>query len=193
MAKIEIDDQELKKVICDVFSEMMINKPLEVIWEEGDPNEDSKDIEISNLRNQIAICKSMMAAYKERLEAKDRAIRGYLRTKDEFRVRSRTCEEENKKLAMEVDRLNNDVKTYKEIVCDLTKACDKVKDDIDQEFEETIHGNLMNLKVVKKYLDKVLPFAKTKDDYLKAMDIINKDISNLDKFIEERWGYGKEE
>lgn len=64
---------------------------------------------------------------------------------------------------------------------------------LDLEFEEAVRGDLMNLKLVKKYLDKVRPTAKTKDEYLKAMNIINKDISNLDKFVEERWRNGEEE
>lgn len=63
---------------------------------------------------------------------------------------------------------------------------------LDLEFEETVRGNLMNLKLVKKYLDKVRPTAKTKDEYLKAISTIFKDILNLDKFIEERWGNGEE-
>lgn len=69
----------------------------------------------------------------------------------------------------------------------------KQYDMLDQEFEESVRGDFMNLELVKKYLDKVKPTAKTKDEYLKAMNIIDKDISNLDKFVEERWGHGEEE
>lgn len=67
------------------------------------------------------------------------------------------------------------------------------KQSLDQEFEEAVRGDLMNLKLVKKYLDKVRPTAKTKDEYLKAMNIVDTDISNLDKFVEERWGHGQAE
>lgn len=201
MAKIEIDEQELKKVICDAFTEMVTNKSTAVVWEEGDPDLDTdwRDAEITTLRKQVANYKSMLSHYKstiheckEKIADKDKALRcRTIRIRD-LCASGRACEEENKKLAMEVDRLNDDIKTYKEVVYDLTKACNKVKGDIDQEFEETVRGDLMNLKLVKKYLDKVLPFAKTKDDYLKAMDIINKDIATLDKFVEERWGHGEE-
>ena len=190
MAKIEIDELELKKIICDTFVEMMANKSTEVIWEEGNLNEDSKDIEISNLRNQISICKYMIAAYKEKIAEKDRMLRTSLISRNR---RNRECEEENKKLAREVDRLNDDVKAYKEVICDLTKACNKVKGDIDQKFEESIRGDLMNLKLIKKHLDEVRPTAKTKDEYLRVMEFIDMNISNLDKFVEERWGHGEEE
>lgn len=183
MAKIEIDDQELKKVICDAFVEMMTTKSTGVIWEGVDPGTDWRDAEITTLGKKVAAYKSEIATCKERLAAKDRAIKVFMRSK----------EEENEKLAMEVDRLNDDIKTYKEVVCDLTKACNKVKGDIDQEFEEAVRGDLMNLKLVKKYLDKVRPTAKTKDEYLKAMNVIDKDISNLDKFVEERWGHDEED
>lgn len=193
MAKIEIDYQELKKVICDAFVEMMTTKSTDVVWEEGDPGTDWKDAEISTLKRQVAKYKSMIAAYKETIASKDRAFRASLNRNRAISACGRACEEENAKLAREVDRLNDDIKTYKEVVCDLTKACNKVKGDIDQEFEEAVRGDLMNLKLVKKYLDKVRPTAKTKDEYLKAMNVIDKDISNLDKFIEERWGNGEEE
>ena len=63
---------------------------------------------------------------------------------------------------------------------------------LDQEFEEAVRGNLMNLELIKKYLDEVRPTVKTKDEFIKAMNIINKDISNLEKFIEERWGHNEE-
>lgn len=91
---------------------------------------------------------------------------------------------------------------YEEYICDskvtelknmpLSKiqaeAFDAQYKKLDEEFEETIRGDLMNLKLVKKYLDKVKPTAKTKDEYLKAMNIIDKDILNLEKFVNERWG-----
>ena len=64
---------------------------------------------------------------------------------------------------------------------------------LDQEFEEAIRGDLMNLKLIKKHLDEVRPTAKTKDEYLRVMEFIDMDISNLDKFVEERWGHGEEE
>ena len=193
MAKIEIDDQKLKKIICDVFVEMMTTKSTAVVWEEGDPGTDWRDGEITTLRKQVANYKTMIAAYKETIEEKDRVFRASLRRNHNLCVSGKACEKENEKLARQVDKLNDDIKTYKEVVCDLTKACNKVKADIDQEFEEAVRGDLMNLKVVKKYLDKVRPTAKTKDDYLKAMNIIDKDISNLDKFVEERWGNGEED
>lgn len=199
MAKIEIDDQELKKVICDAFMEMMTTKSADVVWEEGDPSEDLKEIEISTLKRQLATYKSVLSDYKstistckEKIAENDKALRASTLQNRDLCMRCRICEEENKKLAREVDRLNDDIKTYKEVVCDLTKACNKVKGDIDQEFEEAVRGDLMNLKLVKKYLDKVRPTAKTKDEYLKAMNVIDKDISNLDKFVEERWGHGEE-
>ena len=188
MAKIEIDEQELKNVVHDVLTDIL---------REGDQvSLDLKDTEIFTLRRQVATYKSMVAAYKEKIAAKNREINALIRRADAYIHSSRTfdksCEEENEKLAKEVDRLNGDVKTYRDVVCDLIIASDKVKADADQEFEEAVRGDLMNLKVVKKYLDKVRPTAKTKDDYLKAMNIIDKDISNLDKFVEERWGHGED-
>ena len=185
MAKIEIDEQELKNVIHDVLTDMLC-EGIQV-------SSELKDIEISTLKRQVATYKSMISAYKETIEAKDRAFRGSMRAKDELRARGRLCEEENKKLAREVDKLNDDIKSYKEVVCGLTRACNKIKGDIDQEFEEAVRGDLMDLKLAKKYLDKVRPTAKTKDEYLKAMNIIDKDILNLDKFVEERWGHGEED
>lgn len=200
MAKIEIDDQKLKKVICDAFVEMMTTKSTAVVWEEGDPGTDWRDAEITTLRKQVANYKTMLTDYKttiaecrEKIADKDKEVKTLVLRNRDLCVSGRACEEENKKLAREIDRLTDDVQAYKEVVCDLTKACNKVKGDIDQEFEETVRGNLMNLKLVKKYLDKVLPFAKTKDEYLKAMGIIDKDISNLDKFVEERWGHDEED
>lgn len=188
MAKIEIDKEELKEVLTDALTDIIREDSRAA----NQTSLELKDIEISTLRRQVATYKTMIDAYKETIASKDRAFRGSLRAKDELRARGRACEEENAKLAREVDKLNDDIKAYKEVVCDLTKACNKVKGDIDQEFEEAVRGDLMNLKLVKKYLDKVRPTAKTKDDYLKAMNVIDKDISNLDKFVEERWGHGEE-
>lgn len=193
MAKIEIDDQKLKKVICDAFVEMMTTKSTGVIWEEGDAGTDWRDAEITTLRKQVANYKTMLTDYKTKIADKDKAFRASVLRNRDLCMSGRACEEVNKKLAREVDRLTDDVQAYKEVVCDLTKACNKVKGDIDQEFEETVRGDLMNLKLVKKYLDKVRPTAKTKDEYLKAMNVIDKDISNLDKFVEERWGHGEED
>lgn len=189
MAKIEIDDQELKKVICDAFMEMMTNKSTAVVWEEGEPCEDLKEIEISSLRRQIMTYKSIIAEYKRKIAAKDRSFSTSLR-----RIRDLSeCEKENEKLARELDRLNDEIKTYKEVISELTKACNKVKGDIDQELEEAVRGDLMNLKLVRKYLDGVRPTVKTKDEYLKVINFIDKDISNLDKYVEERWGHGEED
>lgn len=188
MATIEIDKEELKEVLADALADII----REDITTANQSSLELKDIEISTLRRQVATYKTMIAAYKEKIAEKDRAFGASLRRNRDLNSRGRACEEENKKLAKEVDRLTDDVKTYKEVVCDLTKACNKVKGDIDQEFEEAVRGDLMNLKLVKKYLDKVRPTAKTKDEYLKAMNIVDKDISNLDKFVEERWGHGEE-
>ena len=160
MAKIEIDEQELKNVVHDVLTDM---------FQEGNQvSSDLKDVEISTLKRQVATYKSMVEAYKYKLESKEREIKAYIRRRGDVLVHSEACEKENEKLAREVDRLTDDVNAYKEVVCDLAKACNKVKGDIDQEFEETVRGNLMNLKLVKKYLDNVRPTAKTKDEYLNA-------------------------
>ena len=168
MAKIEIDKEELKEVLTDALTDII----REDMYAANRNSSELKDIEISTLRRQIATYKSMIAAYKEKIAEKDRAFSASLSRNRAISACGRACEEENKKLAREVDRLN---------------------DDIDQEFEESVRGDLMNLKLVKKYLDKVRPTAKTKDEYLKAMNIIDTDISNLDKFVEERWGHGEED
>lgn len=189
MAKIEIDKEELKEVLTDALTDIIREDSRAT----NQTSLELKDIEISTLRRQVATYKTMISAYKEKIAEKDRAFRASLSRNRAISACGRACEEENEKLAREVDRLNDDIKTYKEVVCDLTKACNKVKGDIDQEFEEAVRGDLMNLKLVKKYLDKVRPTAKTKDEYLKAMNIVDKDISNLDKFVEERWGHGEED
>ena len=69
----------------------------------------------------------------------------------------------------------------------------KQYDMLNQEFEEDVRGDLMNLELVKKYLDKVQPTAKTRDEFVKVMNIVDKDISNLDKFVDERWGTNEKE
>lgn len=63
---------------------------------------------------------------------------------------------------------------------------------LNEELEETVRGDLMNLKLIKKHLDEVRPTAKTKNEYLRVMKFIDMDISNLDKFVEERWGHDED-
>ena len=129
MAKIEIDDKDLKKIMKEVFGI------------------DEKDVDQSEL---IANLNSA-----------------------------------NTELRMTRSKYYNACRSSVELY--------REKSSLDQEFEEAVRGNLMNLKLVKNYLDKVRPTVKTKDEYIKAMNIVDKDISNLDKFVEERWGHGEEE
>ena len=68
----------------------------------------------------------------------------------------------------------------------------KTKDQAD-EFEECVRGQLMNLKTIRKHLKLVKATAKTSPEYAQAIKYIESDISNLDKFVEERWGHGEEE
>jgi hypothetical protein len=129
MAKIEIDDKDLKKIMNEIIDEKF-----------GDINKSELIANLNSTNTELRLTRSKY-----------------------------------------YNACRSSVELYRE------------KSSLDQEFEETIRGNLMNLKLVKKYLDNVRPTAKTKDEYLKAMNIIDKDISNLDKFVEERWGNGEEE
>lgn len=128
MAKIEIDDKDLKKIIKEVINEKF-----------GDVDQSELIANLNSANTELRMARSKY-----------------------------------------YNACRSSVELYRE------------KSSLDQEFEEAVRGNLMNLKLVKKYLDKVRPTAKTKDEYLKAMNIIDKDILNLDKFVEERWGHGEE-
>ena len=116
---------------------------------------------------------------------------------DIVREDSRTANKTSLELKdIEISTLKRRVATYKSMAAankEMISKIDREYDGLNQEFEEAIRGDLMNLKLVKKYLDKVRPTAKTKDEYLKAMGIIDSYGSILDKFVEERWGHGEEE
>lgn len=61
---------------------------------------------------------------------------------------------------------------------------------LEEEFEETIRGELLNLKSIKKHLEAAI---RNKDDYHSAdfnyaLTVVTSDVTNLEKFVEERWG-----
>ena len=63
-------------------------------------------------------------------------------------------------------------------------------DDLDDELEETIRGELLNLSSIKKHLETAI---RNKDDYHSAdfnyaLTVASKDVKNLEKFVRERWG-----
>lgn len=62
---------------------------------------------------------------------------------------------------------------------------------LEEEFEETVRGELMNLKLVQKYLLSHIHGISKLDmdeDISRAIKIIDSDVTNLEKFVEERWG-----
>lgn len=62
---------------------------------------------------------------------------------------------------------------------------------LEVEFEETVRGELMNLKLVQKHLLSHIHSISTLDmdeDISRAIKIIDSDVTNLEKFVEERWG-----
>ena len=60
---------------------------------------------------------------------------------------------------------------------------------LEEEFEETIRGELMNLKSVKKHLFAFLtPDNMADPDLNMAYKIVQDDIEALEKFVNERWG-----
>lgn len=212
MAKIEIDDQVLKSIVKDAIKEIFVPNPNNTVkLEEGDPgvypvhngpfsDVELKDIEISTLRKRVANYKTQAETYKNKVDDAERRYNILLHRNFEVRKFNAVLKTENHKLAKELDEARKDAEMANQMVGDIGRAGSKMIDEevkktvsLDQEFEESVRGDLMNLKLVKKYLDKVRPTAKTKDEYLKAMNIIDKDISNLDKFVEERWGHGEED
>lgn len=93
---------------------------------------------------------------------------------------------------------------YEEYICDskvtelknmpLSKiqaeAFDAQYKKLDEEFEETIRGELMNLKLVQKHLLSHIHSISTLDmdeDISRAIKIIDSDVANLEKFVEERY------
>lgn len=63
---------------------------------------------------------------------------------------------------------------------------------LDAEFEETVMGELLNLKSVKRHLESINSVCNDPDlEY--AYQIVKKDILNLEKFVAERWGNNEEE
>ena len=67
---------------------------------------------------------------------------------------------------------------------------------LEEEFEETIRGELMNLKSVKKHLFAFLTPRScdltndciTDPDLNMAYKIVKDDVEALEKFVNERWG-----
>lgn len=62
---------------------------------------------------------------------------------------------------------------------------------LEEEFEETVRGELMNLKCVQKHLLSHIHSISKLDmdeDISRAIKIIDSDVTNLEKFAEERWG-----
>lgn len=60
---------------------------------------------------------------------------------------------------------------------------------LEEEFEETIRGELMNLKSIKKHLFAFLtPDCITDPDLNMAYKIVKDDVEALEKFVNERWG-----
>lgn len=68
-------------------------------------------------------------------------------------------------------------------------------DELDQEFEETIRGELLNLKSIKKHLETAI--CNKADyhsaDFNYALRVASSEVANLEKFVEERWGHGEED
>lgn len=61
---------------------------------------------------------------------------------------------------------------------------------LEEELEETVRGELMNLKLVQKHLLSHIHSISTLDmdeDISRAIKIIDSDVTNLEKFVEERY------
>ncbi len=216
MAKIEIDDQVLKSIVKDAIKEIFVpnNDAVKwdsIKWEEGNPgvypvhngpfsDVELKDIEISTLRKRVANYKTQAETYKSKVDDAERRYNLLLHRNFEVRKFNAVLKTENYKLAKELDEARKDAEMANQMVGDIGRAGSKMIDEevkkavsIEEEFEETVRGDLMNLKLIKKHLDEIRPTAKTKDEYLRVMKFINMEISNLDKFVEERWGHGEED
>lgn len=60
---------------------------------------------------------------------------------------------------------------------------------LEEEFEETIRGELMNLKSVEKHLLAfLLPDNIIDPDLNIAYKMVKSDVKSLEKFVNERWG-----
>lgn len=61
---------------------------------------------------------------------------------------------------------------------------------LEEEFEDTVRGELLNLRSIKKHLETAI---HNKADYHSAdfnyaLTVVSSDVANLEKFVEERWG-----
>lgn len=58
---------------------------------------------------------------------------------------------------------------------------------LDTEYEETVRGELMNLRSVKRHLEDVESNHDFDADLERAFQIVRSDITNFEKFVDERW------
>ncbi len=107
-------------------------------------------------------------------------------------------------LAKENGRLKIQNEAYDIQLNDVQKDCEswmglyafksRQHDELDQEFEETIRGEILNFKGIERLLGKVeCPDGLIDDNLRLAMNRVSECISNLEKFTEERWGHGEED
>ena len=212
MAKIEIDDQVLKSIVKDAIKEIFVPNPNDTVkWEEGDPSVypvyngpfsdvELKDIEISTLRKRVANYKTQAETYKNKVDDAERRYNILLHRNIEVRKFNAVLKTENHKLAKELDEARKDAEMANQMAGDIGRAGSKMIEEeikktasLEEEFEEYVRGQLMNLKTARRHLELVRPTAKTSPEYAQTIKLIDSDISNLDKFVEERWGHGEED
>lgn len=107
-------------------------------------------------------------------------------------------------LAKENERLKIQNEAYDVQLTDVQKDCEswmglyafksRQHDELDQEFEESVRGELLNFKGIERLLGNVeCPDGVIDDNLERAINRVSKHIENLERFVEERWGHGEEE
>ena len=186
MAKIEIDDEDLRRIVKEVVDEKFYSSCINKYT----PGYSGR-MKGGRIINYSVVHKDRHCMIPDTMVSEEFMNPPYdVLMKD---IENLKAQNEVLKARLEETQINCD--EWKDSYADKSKEYDR----LNQAFEESARGDLMNLKLVRKYLDEICVFVKTpvnfkgKCEFLKAINIIDKDISNLDKFVEERWGHDEEE